>query len=112
MTCWVALSDSVDEGAGCLSFLPQSHLKGQIPHTIGKSTANMLALGQEITTETLTQSGLSEAHMVPVPLKRGQASLHSFYTVHRSGPNTKSHPRVGLALRFVSRDVVQKGQSN
>ena len=75
----------------------------------------MLALGQEITLESLEQVGLVSSDrrervgMVQVPLRRGEASLHSFLTVHQSGPNTKSYPRVGLALRFIARDVIQTG---
>ena len=42
-----------------------------------------------------------------IPLLGGQATLHSFDTVHSSGPNQSKKPRVGLALRYMTYDVIQ-----
>eukprot|EP00928_Gymnodinium_smaydae_P057064 TRINITY_DN40339_c0_g1_i1.p3 TRINITY_DN40339_c0_g1~~TRINITY_DN40339_c0_g1_i1.p3 ORF type:complete len:142 (+),score=28.91 TRINITY_DN40339_c0_g1_i1:609-1034(+) len=42
---------------------------------------------------------------VPAPLQPGEASLHSFLTVHRSGENRCSWPRAGLAIRYMAGDV-------
>jgi hypothetical protein len=38
-------------------------------------------------------------------LMAGEASLHSFRTVHWSGPNATDARRVGLAIRYVRADI-------
>lgn len=115
LTAWVALSDPVGEREGCLSFYPQSHLQAQLPHqerrqqTNGNGQAgsdcnnNMLSLGQYISQSELEQ--LEDP--VGIPLRAGQMTLHSFYTVHASGPNrSRTGPRVGLALRYIDANCV------
>ena len=44
---------------------------------------------------------------VSVPLRGGQATLHSFDTVHSTSSNKSNTPRVGLALRYITQDVRQ-----
>ena len=44
---------------------------------------------------------------IAIPLRGGQMTIHSFYTIHYSGPNTsKDRPRVGLALRYIDGNTV------
>lgn len=104
VTAWVALSDPVGENEGCLSFYPGSHHLGQLPHQVEKNNKNnMLSLGQYIdaaTMETLKPP-------ISIPLRAGQATLHSFDCVHASGPNRSPFPRVGLALRYMTYNVKQ-----
>ena len=38
---------------------------------------------------------------------RRTGALHSFDTVHSSSPNESNKPRVGLALRYITQDVIQ-----
>ena len=103
LTAWVALSDPIGANKGCLSFYPESHRLGQLPHQTEKNNNNMLTMGQyiESTTMQTLQSPIS------IPLRRGQATLHSFDCVHASGTNNSDKPRVGLALRYMTSNVVQ-----
>ena len=118
LTAWVALSDPVGEAEGCLSFYRQSHKLGQIPHQEKKDGHNMLSLGQYIDSQELAsvaeRKGISSVSVdsmdwVTIPLRAGQATLHSFYCIHQSGPNKSSisQDRVGLALRYMTSDVRQ-----
>lgn len=106
VTAWVALSDPVGEMEGCLSFYQRSHTLGQLPHeqnAKGRFSNNMLSLGQFIAPSELK----SMDPPVPIPLRAGQITLHSFLTVHTSGPNrSMSGPRVGLALRYFDASTV------
>ncbi|KAG7342447.1 phytanoyl-CoA dioxygenase family protein [Nitzschia inconspicua] len=125
LTAWIALSDPVGETEGCLSFYPQSHIRGQLPHeqalgggSIQRSkddniniNNNMLSLGQYIAPSQLEK--LDPPTPVAVPLRAGQMTLHSFYTVHASGPNRSSlGPRVGLALRYFDASTVVQTKTN
>ncbi|MGA0924008.1 MAG: phytanoyl-CoA dioxygenase family protein, partial [Lutimaribacter sp.] len=44
VTAWVALSD-VSQAAGCMRFLPGSHLSGVVPHTDTFAEDNLLSRG-------------------------------------------------------------------
>jgi len=104
LTAWVALSDAPVE-SGCLCFASGSHLLGQLEHVTdapaGAAVAdNLLAFGQTIL-------GYGNGDGVVAPLRAGQASLHSFRTVHWSPPNRTPHRRVGLAIRYVSATVTR-----
>ena len=50
---------------------------------------------------------VDEAHAVDLPLHPGEFSLHHIALVHGSGPNLSSGPRIGVAVRYISPDVVQ-----
>ena len=104
VTAWVALSDPVGNKEGCLAFWKGSHLHGQLPHVEEPSNAcNLLSRGQHVA------NTLEEDACIAIPLRGGEATLHQFYTVHRSGPNHSTQPRVGLALRYMTASVVQTG---
>jgi non-haem Fe2+, alpha-ketoglutarate-dependent halogenase len=129
LTAWIALSDPVGENEGCLSFFPKSHTKGQLLHEQAKQECaagdnnnihnenhngnhknNMLSLGQYISQSELQK--LDHPDPVAVPLRAGQMTLHSFLTVHASGPNRSvSGPRVGFALRYMDANVVRQTKS-
>jgi ectoine hydroxylase-related dioxygenase (phytanoyl-CoA dioxygenase family) len=112
LTVWVALSDPVGVQEGCLSFLKCSHRHGQLPHveeveTLGadSSNGNMLSRGQRVMYD---KKGSDE--WISLPLSAGDATLHSFYTIHKSGHNLHpTQPRVGLALRYMAQTVRQTG---
>jgi len=101
MDCIIKSSIGIQEG--CLQFHPKSHNLGHIPHKTRKNDNNMLSLGQYI--ESNVMDTLEEP--VSIQLRAGQATLHSFDTVHSSGPNQSNGPRVGLALRYIRGDVIQ-----
>ena len=129
VTVWVALTDPVDDEHGCLWVLPGSHLAGQLPHQEGKGSRsksslsedddeqndlpysnedNMLSRGQKI---ILPHNININNRAIPMVLRIGEASMHHFHTVHFSGPNRSTTPRVGLALRYIAASVKQTGKT-
>ncbi len=104
LTAWLALSDAPEE-AGCLVFARGSHALGQLEHATdarhgARVEHNLLAFNQTVT-------GYTAADGTAAPLRAGEASLHSFRTVHWSPPNRSPHRRVGLAIRYVAGTVVR-----
>lgn len=79
LTIWVAL-DPVDDGNGCLRYVPGSHRRGIRPH--GRS--NILGFSQGITDYGPEDS----AKEVPIHLQPGDAVVHHGEMIHRAEPNT------------------------
>ena len=103
LTAWVALSNPVGEKEGCLSFYPGSHKLNQLPHRNAHNKDNLLVMGQYIDSDLIATLNKPQC----IELKAGQATLHSFDCVHESSPNKSDKPRVGLALRYMTSNVVQ-----
>jgi hypothetical protein len=101
-TAWIALVPSTQEN-GCMRVVPGTH-RGLLPQRETYAEANMLSRGQEIAVE------VDESQAVDFVLHPGEFSLHHIGIVHGSGPNTTATPRIGLAVRYVSPDVVQQGR--
>jgi hypothetical protein len=91
------------------SFYPVSHKCGQLPHDTRQENeendSNLLSLGPYISKEHL--QNLPNTSAISISLQGGQATLHSFDCVHASGPTQSSQPRVGLALRYMTANVIQ-----
>jgi len=100
-TAWIALSESTPEN-GCMRVVPGTHLSS-LPQRETYARDNMLSRGQEIDVE------VDEAKAVDLPLQPGEFSLHHIGIVHGSGPNQSQAPRIGIAVRYISPDVVQAG---
>jgi hypothetical protein len=100
-TAWIALVPST-RANGCMRVIPGSH-RTLLPQRETYAEANMLSRGQEIAVE------VDEAQAVDFVLEPGEFSLHHIGIVHGSGPNTSDSSRIGLAVRYVSPDVVQQG---
>ena len=101
-TAWIALSASTPEN-GCLCVLPESHRPPLLPQRETYAPDNMLSRGQKIAV------AVDEAQAVDLPLRPGEFSLHHIGVVHGSGPNRSAVDRIGLAVRYISPDVVQSG---
>lgn len=99
VTAWVALSD-VSVAAGCMRFLPGSHLAGIVAHSDTFAEDNLLSRGQEI-------ADVDETKAVHGPLAPGQMSLHHGRCFHASGANRSADRRIGLAIRYVTPEVRQ-----
>jgi ectoine hydroxylase-related dioxygenase (phytanoyl-CoA dioxygenase family) len=114
VTVWIALSDPVTEREGCLSFYKRSHLLGQLPHYIQTDSTgtnnnnNMLSLGQYIPDDIIIKKKIGNGKPTSVELRAGQITIHSFLTVHCSGPNRSSKPRTGFALRYIDGSLVKQ----
>eukprot|EP00435_Cladocopium_sp_Y103_P057443 s855_g19.t1 len=98
ITVWLALTDALAEMGG-LYFHRGSHLQGALPHHVDPEAENLIGFRADHEGEG------TEGEAVPVELKAGEASLHSFRTLHWSGPNLTALRRVGLAVRYVRADV-------
>jgi len=94
VTAWLALSE-VSEAAGCMRFLPGSHLGGIAAHDDTMEEDNLLSRGQEI-------RNVNEAHAVHGPLRPGEMSLHHGRCFHASGLNRSEDRRIGCAIRYVT----------
>lgn len=97
VTAWVALSD-VSVEAGCMRFIPGSHMRGIVDHSDTFADDNLLSRGQEI-------ADVDEASAVFGALKPGTMSLHHGRCFHASGPNRSDDRRIGLAVRYVTPEV-------
>lgn len=102
LTVWLALTPSTIE-SGCLHCIPQAtSQRRQLPHATGRGgDSNGLSHGQEVAN---WPSDVDPDAAEALVLQPGQASIHSFLTVHASHPNqSKSvNRRVGFAIRYVS----------
>ena len=97
VTAWIALTDVTVE-AGCMRFIPGSHVGGIVSHKDTFDEQNLLSRGQEI-------EGIDESKAVFGALKPGEMSLHHGRCFHASGPNESSGRRIGLAIRYVTPEV-------
>jgi non-heme Fe2+,alpha-ketoglutarate-dependent halogenase len=101
-TAWVALSDSIPEN-GCMRVVPGSHKKPLLPHRDTYEPQNALSRGQEVAVQ------VDEAEAVDLVLSPGEISLHDVAIVHGSKANTSDKPRIGIAVRYMTPEVVQDG---
>ena len=102
VTAWIALTPS-DEASGCVTILPGSHLRGQLPHSDRKDPAVMLSRGQTVTAE------VEAAKAVPIRLAPGEFSLHDTLVLHASAPNRSAHDRIGLGISYIPTRVRHVG---
>jgi Phytanoyl-CoA dioxygenase (PhyH) len=100
LTAWVALSPSTPSNGG-MKVIPGTHKQPALPQRETYAPQNALSRGQEIDVE------IDETQAVDIVLQPGEMSLHHLWIVHGSHANTSSTPRVGIAIRFVTPDVVQ-----
>ena len=101
-TAWIALSESIPEN-GCMRVVPGTHKTPLLPQCETYAPDNILSRGQEIAVE------VKESEAVDMVLRAGEMSLHHVTIVHGSGANTSDKPRIGVAVRYISPDVVQSG---
>lgn len=89
---WIALDPMMLDN-GCLQVVPRSHLHG---------------------TFEAAESGDNDAHkkilwepsdFVPLEMQPGDCVAFSRLTIHGSGPNTRTEPRVAYAIQFHRNDV-------
>jgi phytanoyl-CoA hydroxylase len=78
-TCWLALDDSTLEN-GCMQFLPGSHVEPVRPHRpAGASREEQ---------HTLVTDLRPDDRPLPVPIRRGDITVHNEGVLHGSGGNT------------------------
>ena len=100
-TAWIALSPSTREN-GCMQVMPGTQ-KMQLPQRETYALDNALSRGQEIALE------VDESKAVALTLDAGEMSLHHIGIAHGSKANRSDQPRIGIAVRYIAPEVVQKG---
>jgi non-haem Fe2+, alpha-ketoglutarate-dependent halogenase len=101
-TAWIALSESRPEN-GCMRVMPGSHLGPLLPQVETYARDNALSRGQEIAVK------VDESQAADLVLEPGEMSLHHIGIVHGSNANRSEKPRIGIAVRFITPDVIQEG---
>ncbi len=99
VTAWLAI-DRADVENGCMRVLPQTHLRGQLPHGTADRAGNLLSVNQSINPVSIDESNADDILLNP-----GEMSLHDGLLVHGSNPNKSSRRRAGFTVRFTSPDV-------
>lgn len=80
-TCWLAVDDSTIEN-GCMQFLPGSHLEPLRPHR---------PLHEDRSRSHTLLTDLRDGDvMKPVPIRRGDITVHNEGVLHGSGGNTSA----------------------
>jgi non-heme Fe2+,alpha-ketoglutarate-dependent halogenase len=102
MTAWVALSDSTPKN-GCMRVIPGSHKMPALPQKDTYAADNALSRGQEIAVS------VDESQAVDFVLQPGEMSIHHAALIHGSRANDSDRPRIGLAIRYITPDVVREG---
>jgi non-haem Fe2+, alpha-ketoglutarate-dependent halogenase len=100
-TAWIALSASTLAN-GCMQVLPGTQ-RMQLAQRETYALDNALSRGQEIALE------VDEAKAVAMTLDAGEMSLHHIGIAHGSKANNSDQPRIGIAVRYIAPEVVQKG---
>ena len=108
LVLWIALDETTLEN-GAVHFARGSHRLGEIPHA---------QTGLPLFTKALSQPPDPElCPEVPALLQPGDASIHHFLTVHRSGPNNTDSHRRGFVLDYrgrsteVNQEALQRHQA-
>ena len=91
LTCWIAL-DSIDEGNGCIRFLPGSHLRGYRPLAM----SNVLGFSRGVTDYDDVDRAAEQA-IIASP---GDLIVHHCMTVHRADPNPSDRWRRALGMVY------------
>ena len=83
-TCWLALDDSTIDN-GCMQFLPGSHREAVRPHRPAGSSREEQ--------HTLVTDLRPDDELRPVPIRRGDITVHNEGVLHGSGGNRSSDSR-------------------
>ena len=102
-TVWLAIDDSTIEN-GCMRFVPEttheSALRPHAPMFGERGTSH--ALGTDLRVDDV---------VVPVPIKRGDCTVHNEWVMHGSGGNNTAGFRRAYILAFRSADTISVERS-
>lgn len=99
-TCWLAVDDSTIDN-GCMQFLPGSQHEPVRPHRP--------LHGDREASHTLVTDLHDDDVMVPVPIARGDITVHSEGVLHGSGGNTTTDSyRRAYIVALRSRETVER----
>ncbi len=91
---WIALTDA-NSASGCMEVLSFDGAPKQMRHAAHVIENSVNRAGQEIT------EPIDDSRPVAMELRAGQFSIHHGLCLHRSGPNTAEHRRIGLGINFI-----------
>ena len=100
-TAWIALSTSTPEN-GCMQVMPGTH-NASFPQKDTYAEDNALSRGQEIAVD------VDETKAVNIVLGPGEMSLHHIGIAHGSKANRSDNARIGIAIRYMTPEVVHDG---
>ena len=86
---WTALDDA-PRSAGCVSYVPGTHLEGRATPLGG------------VVPSAFVDRGQAESREVHVPAVAGEVLLIHNHVWHRSGPNTSERPRRAVTICYMS----------
>lgn len=90
---WFAFNEMTPEN-GCLQMCPRSHLRGTLEAV------------QSTDGDTHRMNKFEPADFLPLRMMPGDAVAFSRLTLHGSGPNSTSEPRVGYGVQFHRDDAL------
>jgi phytanoyl-CoA hydroxylase len=94
LTAWIALVD-VPVERGCLSFVPGSHLRGEVDRQIHMASfADYRPMGD-------VWPSFDWQPRVTVPLRAGDVSFHHFRTIHMAGANVSDTARIANGVIYM-----------
>jgi hypothetical protein len=102
VSAWIALTDSTVAN-GCVRVVPGSHREPLLEHRLAHDGNNRLVHGQAVTVD------IPPERIACLELRAGQMSLHDGRILHGSLGNPSNELRAGLAVRFITPDVRQRG---
>jgi ectoine hydroxylase-related dioxygenase (phytanoyl-CoA dioxygenase family) len=94
ITCWIALED-VPVDRGCMTFLPGSQQKLDLPMQILSDARSLFAIDPD----------LEYGERVTVPLRAGDCTFHTGRCAHMANANTTDRTRVAHAIIMMPADT-------
>ena len=91
VSLWIPLQ-AVDQGNGCLAFVPGSPVRDVLPHRSPGDDGRVHGL-------ECTQ-GFDVAEGVPCPIPAGGCTIHTARTLHGAGSNRSDAPRYAFVMVF------------
>ena len=103
IVAWIALDETTLEN-GAVHFARGSHRLGDLPHA---------QTGKALFSKALDGVPDKDRYPeVPALLRRGDASIHHFLTIHRSGPNLTDRNRRGFVLDYKAKSALVNQDSS
>ncbi len=93
VTCWTALDDVTIEN-GCMGVIPGTHRTGILDHS------QVWTIGRRRDMQ-VPDAAIDTQRAKAITMSSGGCSFHHGILLHRSGPNTTSVPRRGLAVHYI-----------
>ena len=101
ISCWIALGD-VSVEAGCMTFLPGSHRRTDLPAQNLSDHKSLFAIAPD----------LAWQERITVPLQAGDCTFHHGRCAHMATPNLTDNPRVAHVIIFIDAAATYDGRGH